>query len=268
MKITIFLLIALFALSQAEPSCDLDSMCKGCDSATADKCTHCYNGVVATYGARALVSNACSTKLTAITDCDVYDDQLAAASTSTLSPNPNCWKCASGKILNSDQLAVDTANLIVTSPATTTCGTTAISTGATVSGCGTGIMGTGSGTITGQCLFSTAGVCHITNWGTAPTAASCTSTHPNCSVTRWVWTTANTNAGAAVCHIAETGYAVKSDGLSGATFTTDTNCKQLLSGDTTCGVCIDAYWFGGAKCYLSSRMLALSAAAFLLAYLF
>jgi len=284
MKLQIFLLIALFTIAIAEPSCDLDSMCMGCDATTADKCTHCYNGVVATYGARALVSNACSTKLTPITDCEVYRNDLSAAAAATVAGNYPCWKCASGKDMimtptttgdyqTSELISSDTWTS--TFAGTASCGTkdsTASTGGTDLTNC-TNVVTISTGQASGAdipdgryCLMTASGYGFDTSDAdgayknavnaSGDVAAGCDN---------YIMGAGETSA--YKCHNPTSGHAISSTGIIGVAFTTDTNCRQLSTGDLVCGVCTDAYWFGGSTCYLSAKMLVLSAGAFLLAML-
>lgn len=276
MKITIFLLIALFALAQAEPSCDLDSMCMGCDATTADKCTQCYNGVVATYGPRALVSNACSTKLTEFTGCTIYRSTLTAAAMPT-SGNYPCWKCATGKV----NTATLSSGVATTGGITTTIVglTTAYAASCADSNPTGGVQAltncsslvavpdTNDAAAGQMCLITADGYMHdiATSATDAIGKQALTQTGVATGCKNYIYTMASTPT--STCHDPTSGNAINAAGTAGVAFTTDTSCRQLATGDLVCGVCTDAYWFGGAKCYLTARMLALSAAALFTAWL-
>jgi len=272
MKLTIFLLIALFTVSLAEPSCDLDSMCMSCDATTADKCTGCYNGVVATYGARFLASDSCAGKITDLTDCLVFYPKNASATVASQSTLQSpCWQCGNSKILNAvPGTGIDWGqnNVIVSSvDATWSCGDQALS-NPSHANCAIQFQGladaNGTGTAGPVCLITNAGYCSGGTPVQDAQAMSACSSFTNCSTIINVWTT---STGAQECHDAETGYAVGSGGQAGVAFTTDTNCRKLLDA-TNCGTCTDGYWFGGSTCYMGSSLYFLSAAAFLAAWFF
>lgn len=278
MKITIFLIIALFTIAHAEPACDLDSLCMGCDASTADKCTACYNGTNSTYEARYLKDNACANKLTAITDCEYYfPNNTSGTISSSTELHPPCWKCGNSKHLTCTN-AVDTnyagtnaAAVNADTPCTSwTCESTAV-TNAAITNCGTtlSIVSTTNAGDAMVCLITAAGYAHnatVTAPGTG-VAADQFGTMTNCSTTIATWGTGATDA-TITCHDAAANYAVKSDGSAGVSYTTDTNCRKLLADDTNCGTCTDGYWFGGAKCYMKSSMIFLSAIAFFAAWFF
>jgi len=270
MKLTIFLLIALFTVSLAEPSCDLDSMCMSCDGTTADKCLGCYNGVVATYGARFLASDSCAGKITDMTDCSIFypANTAATVSQSTTLQTP-CWACSSGNNLSfnpdSDVTATNTAHFLGNLKGPWKCDTTALTAPAN---CAVGFQLTQdgqNGTAGPACLIYADGYCgNASVVAAAHTIDNCTG-YTNCKNTINVWT--GSNQAVQQCHNAASGYAVGVGGLAGVAYTTDTNCRKLLDA-TNCGTCTDGYWFGGAKCYMQGSLYFLSAAAFLAAWFF
>jgi len=274
MKITIFLIIALFTIAHAEPACDLDSMCMGCDASVSDKCTACYNGTNATYGARYIKTDACANKLTLMTDCTVYyPNNTDATITDTTTLVPPCWQCASGKQLKiattTDPNPRNASEIVGTLGGTWSCDTAAVS-DSTLVGCAVkmNIQGTTTANVEDACFITSAGYCRISTntiiqTSTVMTDTGC-SAFANCSNTM---NTFESGTLAQVCHNAADGYAVKSDGSAGIAFTTDTNCRKLLDA-TNCGTCNDGYWFGGAKCYMKSSMIFLSAIAFFAAWFF
>jgi len=298
MKLTIFLLIALFAIAHAEPSCSDSSYCMGCDLTTADKCTACYNGVVTTIEPRYLNSNNCSSKINKITDCAIYNPENAtqtAITNSLVGPDnkPSCWACATGKTLTfsaavgEDDLSA--ANLLQGDmsgelhcivPVDANAEYTSAKTGA-VTGCTHSIFaactkpgdtnGDGSGTVyasksTNMCLVTGKDTCFKDDVQTAPSAAGCDD-YANCESTILKWTNAAV-AATAECFNPKPEYAVKADKASAVSFTNDANCRRLHTDATNCALCKDTYWFHGAKCYMRSGLIFLSAVAFFVAWFF
>lgn len=278
MKLTIFLLIALFTVSLAEPSCDLDSMCMSCDASTADKCTGCYNGIVATYQARYLSSDSCANKITELSGCTIYFPNNTAADVSgtvAFLQTP-CWACESGKTLtltDSSKTGVSLSDTAADWSSSLTGAFTCASGGATttIAGCTTYINGDIDETAQNDndgsaCLITSAAKCHTSAIATDDMSANACSNYSNCSTTIATWTNGGTTANIS-CHVAASGYAVASTGLTGIAYTTDANCRKLLDA-TNCGTCTDGYWFGGATCYMEGSLYFLSAAAFLAAWFF
>jgi len=230
------------------------------------------NGIVATYGARALISNACTTKLTAMTNCDVYRNDLVAAAMPTTGNFP-CWKCASGKLAvatpgtqTDTSGAVTTADWDNTMTIAFTCDDALpASTTATLANCDLKVYVAGSAANAAYaCMISAAGY-KFDQTSAAATLGATLGTHSITGCSNYIYDVATSTANE--CHNPTSGHAISSTGIIGVAFTVDTNCRKLSVGDLVCGVCTDAYFFGGAKCYLAARMLALSAAAFLFAWL-
>jgi hypothetical protein len=58
------------------------------------------------------------------------------------------------------------------------------------------------------------------------------------------------------CYNCKSGYAVSTDSLSCVAFTTDSNCRQLGTGNTYCSQCDDGYIFNLLVCESSAKLVA------------
>jgi hypothetical protein len=276
MKLTIFLIIALFAIAHAEPNCSSDGYCMGCDNAVADKCTDCYNGVVSTIEPRYLSNNNCASKINKMADCTIYDHTLTSADIATtgtaLVPRPGCWACGNSKVLTATVGGTfGTANAYQGNDAITALACEADVADAALANCTSRLylLKQASDTANSHplCLITAAGKCFKDDVDTAPTAASCTASFANCSNTIVNYTNAAADA-TAECHDPVAEYAVKSDKASAVSFTTDANCRRLQTDNTNCALCKDGAWFHGAKCYMKGGLIFLSAVAFFVAWFF
>jgi len=273
MKLTIFLIIALFAIAHAEPNCKAEGYCMGCDNSVADKCTDCYNGVVSTIEPRYLSGDNCNSKVTAFGDCDLYSHSLTSGtvSTTTVVPTPGCWRCGNSKMLqatsatttlaNEDTFKGNTGITALACVASTTDGTNADCLATLY------IRGSDNANSHAVCLITNVNKCFKNNLQTSPDLATCTGTFTNCANT--IINYANdTNGASGFCHDPNAEHAVKSDRLTATSFTNDANCRRLQSDNQNCALCKDTYWFHGSKCYMRSGLIFLSAVAFFVAWFF
>lgn len=218
-------------------SCAATQYCMGCSATNV--CSTCFNWGSGSVGARSLASNTCTTALGKLaTDAKMYSGSHTTTSTWTWSSA----LCKSNKYFVVDQSGGVAANY------TGTC-TSTLPTGATaVADCEyPGVNKTSASAATAYCL-----VCKKGKGGVSAYTSCAGTAIANCDY-------ASGNG----CHYCKSDYAVASTGLTCSAYTTDSNCRGLLS-DGTCGNCWDAYYFNGTTCKLFGSILAASF-AFLMA---
>lgn len=243
--ITVLALCFISYAMAAQGDCPAASHCQGCieDGTT---CNACYNGNGLTnITAKLLASAACSTNVTAITDCKHYMNTISATKTIK-----DCRQCNSKTWLNIKDNS-QAASIEVT------CSDTAIDT----SGCSAAIANCAqsacyknqSGTYTAVCALCNSGYKGSGTLTANVGYASCTNSSiiANCS---YADPLDNTK-----CQVCAANYAVASNQTSCTSFTTDAGCRQLSAAGGFCTYCIDGYYFDSKTCKMAGGIMAFSA---------
>jgi len=253
----IILTIALIAIVQSAPNCASSKYCMGCDGTTADKCTSCYNGSATGVEARYLDTNTCDKKVTALADCTIYKRGMTAAATTSVGNDWVCTKCGSSKFPHINATTAGQHTFAATTTGAITCATTYKTSNDTITaitGCDRTVAITNGANGATYCIL-----CSASKGADAQTTCGATAI-TNCSQEYWDGT-------AAACYVPAASYALSAvTGGTPASFTTDANCRVHSS--TNCAECKDTYWFSGATCVNSAKMMILSFATLLAAWMF
>lgn len=250
MKFFIATLI-LVSATIAAPSCTSANYCMACDSATANKCSACFNWMAGTLGPRYLNTTTydCKSKFSTglVTDCKMYgelsSDALAAMS---------CMMCDSKDYLNvaaSGTIAVSCSD---TAQDTTNCTST-------ISNCQQTICAKAASTDT-----SAAPICFLCDSGYKGSGTFNTIGYPSCASASNItncddylsMTSSND-----LCYTCDSDYAVASTQQSCVGYTADSNCRRLQSDGTNCHYCWHSYYWDTATCKLGSNMIVLGSLA-------
>jgi hypothetical protein len=186
-----------------------------------------------TIGARFLASSKCEGAVTAITNCNVYNPNLASAGTTI---SGACMFCDA------------TYTLVETTDATPTTTPTCVATIPT--GC-TASANCAQVLCSIDAAPATTPTCVLCNKDIASAGAnSCTGVGvTGCAQARW-----NVAGSVSHCYHPSTGYAIMADFVTLQTYTTDPNCQFLVSA-TQCGTCKDGYYWDTTVCTLSAKLL-------------
>jgi len=246
--IAIAILAMCFAWSQTASSCAAANYCMGCHASTADVCTVCFNwGDGGSIGPKALntTSNNCQTAIASTyktANCKIFSgSQQTGQSSVSSSDCLVCTKKYKTWVNTSSTLACTDTAITLTSA---TC--------AVISNCEQTFC-VDSTTDTVKCSICKSGYSGAT-WDTTNSSgsASCSSgnTITNCKMQ--YQTGASTNK----CYYCASKYAVANAETSCVSYTTDSNCQLLQSGDSNCRNCWYSYYWNATKCKLAGSILA------------
>jgi len=224
-------------------SCVSTNYCMGCHATTANQCVSCFNWGTGSVGARALNSSAspanCQTALHAavkVSDTKVYSGSITTAGTAAVGNVALCKKDFKNWVASSSSL---------------TCSDTAITMGVTcskISDCETTTcFDTASGTDSVACTMCKKGKSGSTYDSTnSQGSTNCTSYSGIANCDYFMMTGASTHT----CYACKSKYAVANNDASCVSYTTDSNCRKLQSGNVNCRECWDAYYWNTNKCKL------------------
>lgn len=228
-------------------SCTATNYCMGCSSSTTNKCVSCFNWGSGSVGVRALNNSAspinCITAApTAMktSDTKIYSNAITTTGT-TKSYNTSaiCNKDFRNWTATGSTLACSNTKLSTV----TSC--------AKISNCmSTTCFDSTTDTVTCEyCKKNYSGSSYDTTNSAGGTACASYSSISNCEY--YYMSGSSTHS----CVSCKSKYAASYGNASCTSFTTDSNCKSLQSGNTTCRQCWDAYYWNTSTCKLAGSIL-------------
>jgi len=255
MKISITIL-ALFVIGYSTAALGTPAKTAYCmgRKATVHTCSSCFNWGTGTIGAREyLASNhTCLIKVSKpVTDCLIYNGVITATK-----GFDDCLVCNKKIWLN----IVENAGAI-TSRACSDTAVKATKCTTKIANCGQNMCvnnTASSGKTTPGCRQCMKGYVGATPVTTAKSASPPTIGYTTCTLTGALKNCELSMFNNALhCYTCKSGFAVASAQTSCATFTLDSNCRKLHTGDAACVECWHSYYFNLAKCVLSANIMAL-----------
>lgn len=218
------------------------SYCMG-NNDNATTCSSCFNwGAGGTIGARQLAANACTTAVAnSVTDCKIYNGLI----TSTKSM-ADCMMCKSKDWLNVTNHATPASIAITcsnTSISTTTCATK-------VANCEQSVCFKH----TDNTYSVLCGMCSSGYMGSGTRNANLP-LYPTCSTNTITNADVGNPGDNAKVYTCKSGHAVANAHTSCVAFTTDSNCRELGTGDTYCGQCWHSYYFDTTTCKMGASLM-------------
>jgi len=217
----------------------------------ANTCSSCFNWGSGSVGARVLDnSTLCTTKYTQlITDCKYYSG--AQSNTTTAIKTNDCYMCDGKDWYN----VTDNATNASINRACSNIALDATTCDAKVSNCDQSMCFKSTGNaFTKGCLQCSSG---YKGGATAITDSDGSTigytTCVSATITNQELGSPVNNAQAFTC---KSDYAVATGGASCVSFTTDSNCRMLGTGNAYCGTCWMGYYFTSATCTLAANLLA------------
>lgn len=252
------IVLSLVYASVMSVSCIATNYCMGCHATTANECVSCFNWGTGTVGARALnttpTPSNCQTAIVAAYKTANAQEYIGTNQTSQSTTSVTDVRLCRKDFKNFTQTGTVLA-----------CSDTAITltsvTAVKIDNCHTVVAyDSTSGTDDFGCQhcdkkYGNSGAWSATSDSIGSRSCAKYSGIANCDYPF------KTNSTTWACRYCKSKYAVSNAGNTCTSYTADSNCAALQSGNTTCRTCWSAYYWDASKCKLAAQILIAGAMA-------